>query len=263
MKPAETTRSGSKAATASASARSQASRVANSPTFLTKVGMPARSARASPSMASRSAPTATTCAPYAGSARASSSAWRLVPEPETSTTSRAGVGCGTGRSLTRISPTADPGCRAGQSTRAARRPSRRCHQVIATPPSRPPMPKAVIAWTMDVEREGPHVLHPARSDGPARDGGENPEQHAGDDPGDAAAKRSLVPAQGRASAAARGRWPPPRPAPAPPSARRSRPASGRCRAAPPGAGTSAAARSPPRSARRACWAPTAKPGPSR
>src|SRR5688500_16867697 len=51
-------------------------------------------------MPSRSAPTATTVAPYAGSSQASSSAWRLVPPPDTSTTRRAGVdAAGTGRSL--------------------------------------------------------------------------------------------------------------------------------------------------------------------
>src|SRR4051812_3979496 len=43
-------------------------------------------------MPSRSAPTATTRAPYAGSAVASSSACRLLPEPETRTTRRAGAG---------------------------------------------------------------------------------------------------------------------------------------------------------------------------
>ena len=41
-------------------------------------------------MPSRSAPTATTSAPYAGSAHASSRACRFVPAPETSTTRRAG-----------------------------------------------------------------------------------------------------------------------------------------------------------------------------
>src|SRR5690349_9994276 len=46
-------------------------------------------ARANPSIPSRSAPTAATMAPYAGSAHASSSACRFVPEPETSTTRRA------------------------------------------------------------------------------------------------------------------------------------------------------------------------------
>ena len=51
MKPAETTRSGSCPATVSASARSHSSRVAWSLTRRTKVGMPARSARASPSIA--------------------------------------------------------------------------------------------------------------------------------------------------------------------------------------------------------------------
>src|SRR5438067_1228197 len=43
-------------------------------------------------MPSRSAPTTTISAPYAGSAHASSSAWRLEPAPETRTASRAGRG---------------------------------------------------------------------------------------------------------------------------------------------------------------------------
>src|SRR6478672_9543253 len=46
-------------------------------------------------MSSRSAPTATTVAPYDGSALASRSAWRLVPPPETSTTSRQSDPAGT------------------------------------------------------------------------------------------------------------------------------------------------------------------------
>ena len=91
MKPAETTRSGWYDAHDSVTAASQASRLSKSLTRCTNVGMPARSARASPSMPSRSAPTATTLAPYEGSADASSSACRFVPEPETSTTSRAGA----------------------------------------------------------------------------------------------------------------------------------------------------------------------------
>src|SRR6185312_4593993 len=99
MKPARTTRHGSYAATCSVSAASQSSRVAWSATAQTNVGMPARRARARPSMSSRSAPTAATRTPYAGSAAASSNACRLVPPPETRTTTsprpsphRAGTG---------------------------------------------------------------------------------------------------------------------------------------------------------------------------
>src|SRR4051794_18419087 len=95
MKPASTTRSGSKAATVSVRVLSQWPRLVNWSTLRTKVGTPARSARARPSMSSRSAPTATTVAPYDGSAVASRSAWRLVPPPETSTTSRQSEPAGT------------------------------------------------------------------------------------------------------------------------------------------------------------------------
>src|SRR4051794_39830412 len=95
MKPASTTRSGSKAATVSVRVLSQWPRLVDCSTLRTKVGTPARSARARPSMSSRSAPTATTVAPYDGSALASSRAWRLVPPPETSTTSRQSEPAGT------------------------------------------------------------------------------------------------------------------------------------------------------------------------
>ena len=72
MKPAETTRSGWYAATASVNATSQASRSGKSRTRRTKVGTPAASALSRAGMSGRSAPTATICAPYAGSAVASS-----------------------------------------------------------------------------------------------------------------------------------------------------------------------------------------------
>src|SRR6476469_1344512 len=90
MNPAETTRSGRCAATTSARSRSHVSRSGASATRRTKVGTPARSARSRARTPGRSEPTATTWAPYAGSVHASSSACRLVPLPETSTTSRAG-----------------------------------------------------------------------------------------------------------------------------------------------------------------------------
>ena len=53
-------------------------------------GCPQRPARCSPAMPARSAPTARMRTPYAGSAAASMSAWRLVPEPETRTTTPVG-----------------------------------------------------------------------------------------------------------------------------------------------------------------------------
>src|SRR4051812_32895976 len=90
MNPADTTRSGSYFATASVKAASHSPRSAKSATRSTNVGMLDRSARMSASMPSRSAPTATTSAPYDGSAQASSNACRLVPVPDTRTTSLAG-----------------------------------------------------------------------------------------------------------------------------------------------------------------------------
>src|SRR6195952_3689948 len=108
MKPASTTRSGSKAATVSVSVLSQWPRLVKSATLRTIVGTPPLSARTSPSIPSRSAPTATTRAPYAGSSHASRSACRLVPAPETSTTRRvAGTGTGYRGSGTALPPGSD------------------------------------------------------------------------------------------------------------------------------------------------------------
>ena len=123
MKPASTTRSGAYDATVAASATSQSARLGKSRTRCTNVSTPKRSARLSPSMSSRSAPTATTRAPYAGSPVASRRAWRLVPEPETRTTRRAG---GTRGSLGEVRER--PGvARSGGTTRwpAASRPAHR------------------------------------------------------------------------------------------------------------------------------------------
>src|SRR4051794_25216097 len=53
--------------------------------------MPAASARFEASVPDRSVPTATTCAPNAGSRQASSTACRVVPAPDASTTRRAGT----------------------------------------------------------------------------------------------------------------------------------------------------------------------------
>ena len=62
MNPALTTRSGWCATTVAVIAAFHAVRSGCARTDSTKVGTPARSARASPSMPARSAPTATTCA---------------------------------------------------------------------------------------------------------------------------------------------------------------------------------------------------------
>src|SRR6478735_57210 len=133
MKPADTMMSGSYAAQAPASAASHSSRVSYSFRRTTNVGIPARSARASPSIPSRSAPTATTWAPYAGSAQASRSAWRLVPEPDTRTTRAAGSERDTRRSLGRVPhrATLPPGHRepADETAEAERRD--RVHEHVA------------------------------------------------------------------------------------------------------------------------------------
>ncbi len=91
MKPARTEQVGNGAAQ-SRPWRGPSLAGVKSLTRFTKVGTPACSARSSPWMPSRSAPTATTAAPYAGSAQASSRAWRLVPLPDTSTTRSRGLG---------------------------------------------------------------------------------------------------------------------------------------------------------------------------
>ena len=90
MNPAAITRSGAYDATVAVSAASQsrAAREVGDPVHeVSDAGTARHDAR--PSMSGRSAPTATTRAPYAGSPAASSSAWRLVPDPETRTTRRA------------------------------------------------------------------------------------------------------------------------------------------------------------------------------
>ena len=202
MKPAEMTRSGRCSATDAVSARSQSARSVKSLTRCTNVGSPARSARASPSMPSRSAPTATTVAPYAGSAAASSSAWRLVPVPETRTTRRAGAasdeGIGTDREsrarrrrrrpgpawpgwprvrvARRVTPSAVVGV-VWQPFRVTRRGirgsgsgsrRRRCQKVAIRPPMRPPTPKAVTACTRTAPASGPtSVIRPGPTAPPA------------------------------------------------------------------------------------------------
>src|SRR5690606_15334404 len=92
MNPAETTRSGSYAATASLRALSQAARSGWSAVRTVKCGMPARSARSSASAPARSVPTATTVAGKDGSATASRTACNRVPDPEARTTSFACAG---------------------------------------------------------------------------------------------------------------------------------------------------------------------------
>ena len=72
--------------------------------------------------------------------------------------------------------------------------------VIARPPSRPPMPNAVIGVHEHVERQRPDVAHPARPDRAAGHRGEQPKPHAGEDAAGAAAQRALLPAHGRVPA---------------------------------------------------------------
>src|SRR3954468_10172257 len=90
MNPALITRSGSYAATRSARAASQPARSDGSTRGWTKVLTPAAAARSRPTTPGRSEPTATTLAPYVGSAPASSRAWSSAPVPDSRTTSRAG-----------------------------------------------------------------------------------------------------------------------------------------------------------------------------
>src|SRR4051812_39447570 len=88
MKPADTTRSGDSAATRSASATSHPARSACPAGAQTNVSTDAARARSRAPAPARSDPTATTVTPYAGSATASSSACRVEPLPEASTTTR-------------------------------------------------------------------------------------------------------------------------------------------------------------------------------
>src|SRR6478735_12374211 len=178
MKPADTMMSGSYAAQAPASAASHSSRVSYSFRRTTNVGIPARSARASPSIPSRSAPTATTWAPYAGSAQASRSAWRLVPEPDTRTTRAAGSERDTRGSL---GPAALPPGH-GEAADEAADPERG-HGVHEHLP-----------------RIGSDRGHPTRADGAAGHGGERSEQHAGEHAAGAAAQGAGLPAQRRRAA---------------------------------------------------------------
>src|SRR5450756_3170967 len=86
MKPALTTRSGEKTATASARAASHEARSGKSTGATTAVGIRAARAITRPPALAVSLTTATTRAPYDGSTWAASNAARLVPVPEMRTT---------------------------------------------------------------------------------------------------------------------------------------------------------------------------------
>ena len=192
-------------------------------------------------MSSRSAPTATTVAPYAGSAHASSSAWRLVPVPDTSTTRRAVRRVGTAGVYRAGAGT--PGPVSGVTTLA--------------PGGQQPAEQATAAEGDDRVHQHlpggrPDLGHPAGADGSAGDRREHAEQHRGEHPGDQATQGALVPGGGRVACAGCGPPPARRARPAAPAAPASRPASGRCPGARRAAGTSAPVRRRPRSARPGC-----------
>src|SRR5450756_1380887 len=96
MKPALTTRSGEKTATASARAASHEARSGKSTGATTAVGIRAARAITRPPAVAVSLTTATTRAPYDGSTWAASNAARLVPVPEMRTTTRRPAETGTG-----------------------------------------------------------------------------------------------------------------------------------------------------------------------
>ena len=244
MNPAQTTRSGRYDATVAVSAASQSARLGKSGTRCTKVSTPARSARRSPSMSCRSAPTATTWAPYAGSAAASSSAWRLVPEPETRTTRRA---AGTAASLESGLPPHVPAVGPGRCQRADERTEAEGDHGVQR----------------HLRGERADVLHPAGSDRTAGEGREGADDDAGQDAAASSRVRRPPPSgwSGRAGARGRRRTPPRAAGPgaaAPPTRR-----AGRRRAGPPAAGTSAPARAPPQWGWRRWRCRCANPGPSR
>src|SRR5689334_2308416 len=175
MNPASTTTSGSKAATVSVRVWSQCPREVKSPTLRTKVGIPARSARASPSMSARSAPTATTFAPYAGSAVASISACRFVPAPETRTTRRAGLaGSDTGSRL--------PGARGPP----AREP------LVDQPADEAADHHGAGGEDQDPRVRGADVGHPPGARRAAREPDRDGDQHAGEEPGRGSAQGGQV-----------------------------------------------------------------------
>ena len=181
-------------------------------------------------MSSRSAPTATTRAPYAGSPVASRRAWRLVPEPGDQDDQAGGEG--TRGSLER-------------SERGWRRTYRRYDQVASQEPTSAPRPRATTACRVTWAANGPtSCIRPGPTEPPAS--GPSADDEAGQDATGAAADGPLLPARwsGRGGARARGTPPPPagRAGAAPP-----RRAGRRRRAARPAAGTSAPARARPRS----------------
>ena len=163
------------------------------------------------------------------------------------------------------------GCRGGghgpQSRRASalrpRRAVRRCHQVIASPPSRPPMPNAVTACTSTSNASGPTSR--------IRPGPTAPPATAARRPN--AIPASTPPAQPRSAPSSQRvvgcrRWAQaaptmPRPAPAARPATASSPGWRRRRAARPASGTSAAGRATTALGETRVPVPTVKPGPSR
>ena len=149
---------------------------------------PARRAR-SPSMPCRSAPTATTRAPYAGSAAASSRAWRLVPEPETRTTRRAGT-AGTARGESRSGASA-------RSERVAARSGAATRSIASAAERAPPMPSARDGVQRDLGGERADVAASGRARPSRRPARRARRPQAGQDAAGAAAHRALLPAGGR------------------------------------------------------------------
>ena len=211
-------------------------------------------------MPSRSAPTATTCAPYAGSAHASSRACRLVPAPDTRTTSRAGVGVGTAALYG--APTAT---------------SHRRLRGVGLVPGGPPPPGGhdqAAEQAADAER-GDRVHQHVEGERPdRRASGPGRRRRRRARPARRRARRRAPrrrsrarrprPSAGSASGAARGRVGEGRHqgrhAPAP---RRSRPASGPSTGSAASSGKSGSGPITTAAGETSVWAPTAKPGPSR
>src|SRR5690606_3816338 len=116
----------------------------------TKVGTPAALARCRPPASCRSDPTATTRAPYAGSAHASSSACRLVPVPDSRATRRA-VTQGPYPSA------ADPGRSPAVSARGGTAPG----GGAAAFPARDPAPRGAVTPATTVASRVPGVTRAA------------------------------------------------------------------------------------------------------
>ena len=173
MKPARTTRSGWKTATASATPTFHAARSSKSFVETTTEATPASCARSRAPAAGLSVTTPTTRAPYDASSCAASRAARLEPNPETSTDDplgRRGLDGVTGGRLHETQPTWTPVQRAEPSADGVVHPSRRAGRAASDPsgsspsyPSDSSDPQAAIRRTRLPPARGPRTVRGCRA----------------------------------------------------------------------------------------------------